>query len=80
MAASTWEHIVSLADLCLLLLLLLLHDGRHVGSDKGCGQGGQFAPLGHIGTLGEVVEAVGLDRIQDLTVEDESRPAMAFLL
>lgn len=70
--------ILSLADLR-LLLLLLLHDDRHVGPDKGCRQGRQLAPLGDVGALGEVVEAVGLNGVQDLTVQDESRPATAWL-
>ncbi len=41
---------------------------------KGCGEGHQLAPLGDIGALGEVVEAIGLDPIQNLAVQDQSGP------
>ena len=38
-------------------------------------QRGQLAQAGHVGALGEVVVAVGLNAVQDLAVQDERRPA-----
>ena len=47
----------------------------HLSTNSSKRQGSQLLPLGHVGPLGKVVVPILLNAVQDLTIQDQRRPA-----
>ena len=74
-ASNPCQTVLYLLGGCHLWLVGCLEVEGHLSAHSSKRQGSQLFPLGHISPLGEVVVPILLNAVQNLTIQDQRRPA-----